>query len=253
MLYKTILIDDEPLAISRLKRLLVKFEDVFNVIDYATNGKDGLEKIESQRPDLIFLDIEMPLMNGFEMLAALKHMPIVIFCTAFDKYAIQAFEENSLDYLLKPVEKERLIKTAEKLRSRINKKIDDFQTSALQKLIEQLNPKKELHSITVKKGDKILFISLSEISHFQAEDKYVFLNTADGKQYLTNHTISALEEKLPADFVRISRSAIIHAAKIQFMEKGFNGKFIIQLKDQKQTKLESGGTYADNLKQLMEV
>lgn len=253
MRYKTILIDDEPLAISRLKRLLGKFDDVFDVIDHAENGKEGLEKIETQKPDLIFLDIEMPLMNGFEMLAALEYMPVVVFCTAFDQYAIQAFEENSLDYLLKPVEKERLIKTVDKLKARVAKNEDHFQQNALKKLMEQLNPKKELHSITVKKGDKILFVSLSEISHFQAEDKYVFLNTTEGKQYLTNHTITSLEEKLPADFVRVSRSAIIHSAKIQFMEKGFNGKFTIQLKDQKQTKLESGGSYADNLKQLMEV
>lgn len=253
MLYKTILIDDEPLAISRLKRLLANFEDVFEVIDSANNGEEGLEKIESQQPDLIFLDIEMPLMNGFQMLEALDYMPMVIFCTAYDQYAIQAFEENSLDYLLKPVEKERLQKTVDKLKARDGNRSDNFQQTALLKLMEQLNPKKQLHSITVKSGDKILFISLSEISHFQADDKYVFLNTLDGKQFLTNHTITSLVEKLPEHFVRISRSAIVHTSKIKFMEKGFNGKFIIQLNDQKGTKLESGGSYADNLRQLMEV
>jgi two-component system LytT family response regulator len=253
MIYKTILIDDEPLAISRLKRLLSKFEDVFEIIDSGSNGKEGLEKIETQKPDLIFLDIEMPLMNGFEMLSALDYMPMVIFCTAFDQYAIQAFEENSIDYLLKPVEKERLQKTVDKLKTRVGSPGKDFQQSALEKLMEQLNPKKQLHSITVKSGDKILFISLAEISHFQADDKYVFLNTLDGKQFLTNHTITSLVEKLPEDFVRVSRSAIIQSSKIKFMEKGFNNKFVIQLKDQKATKLESGGSFADNLKRLMEV
>ncbi|WP_341228224.1 response regulator [uncultured Arcticibacterium sp.] len=253
MIYKTLLIDDEPLAISRLKRLLAKFDNVFEVIDHANNGQEGVEKIESLKPDLIFLDIEMPIMNGFEMLSNLEYIPTVIFCTAFDQYAIQAFEENSLDYLLKPVEKERLQRTVDKLKSQASQKASGFEQIALQKLMEQLNPKKDLHSITVKSGDKILFVSLTEISHFQAEDKYVFLNTLDGKQYLTNHTITSLVDKLPAEFVRISRAAIIHSSRIQFMEKGFNGKFTIQLKDQKGTKLESGSSYADNIKRLMEV
>jgi len=186
-------------------------------------------------------------------LAALDYMPMVIFCTAFDQYAIQAFEENSVDYLLKPVEKERLEKTVDKLRQRGLKKQDDFQQNALQALMEQLNPKKQMHSITVKSGDKIIFISLSEIAYFQADDKYVFLNTLEGKQYLTNHTITSLGNKLPDDFVRISRSAILNATQIKYMEKSFNGKFIIQLKDQKITKLESGGSYAENIKRLMEV
>jgi two-component system LytT family response regulator len=253
MIYKTILIDDEPLAISRLKRLLSKFDDVFEIIDSANNGKEGLEKIETHKPDLIFLDIEMPLMNGFEMLSSLDYMPMVVFCTAFDQYAIQAFEENSIDYLLKPVEKERLQRTVDKLKGRVGSPEKDFQQTALEKLMEQLNPKKQLHSITVKSGDKILFISLAEISHFQADDKYVFLNTMDGKQFLTSHTITSLVEKLPEEFVRISRSAIIHSSKIKYMEKGFNNKFAIQLNDPKGTKLESGGSYAENLKRLMEV
>ncbi len=253
MLYKTILIDDEPLALSRLKRLLSKFEDVFEIIDTATNGQEGLEKIETQKPDLIFLDIEMPLMNGFEMLEALDYMPKVIFSTAFDQYAIQAFEENSLDYLLKPIEKERLAKTVDKLRSLHGNEASAINEKSLQDLLKKLQPKKELHSITVKSGDKILFIPLSEICFFQAEDKYVFLNTIAGKQYLTNHTITSLTEKLPEQFVRISRSAIIHAPMIRSMEKSFNGKYVINLNDQKNSKLESGSSYGDNLKQLMEM
>src|SRR6218665_3218595 len=112
--FKTILIDDEPLAISRLKRLLGEYEAI-QVIAEAVNGREGLEKIEDLRPDLIFLDIEMPLMSGFEMLSRLTYMPVVVFATAFDQYAIKAFEENSIDYLLKPVEKDRLGKTIEKL------------------------------------------------------------------------------------------------------------------------------------------
>ncbi|KPM47223.1 LytR/AlgR family response regulator transcription factor [Jiulongibacter sediminis] len=252
MHYKTVLIDDEPLAISRLKRLLSKFEDVFEIIDTAGNGQEGLEKIETLKPDLIFLDIEMPLLNGFEMLEQLDTVPKVIFCTAYDQYAIQAFEENSLDYLLKPVEKERLQKTVDKLKS-LEKKDNGFDDTALAKLLSQVNKKKTIHSITVKKGDKIFFIPLTDISYFHAEDKYVFLNTNDGKQYLTSYTITSLDEKLPEEFIRISRSAIIHTHRIASLEKSFNGKFVVNLNDLKKTKLESGTSYGDNLKQLMEV
>jgi two-component system LytT family response regulator len=252
MNYKTILIDDEPLAVSRLKRLLSNFEDVFDILDTAANGEEGIEKIEELKPDLIFLDIEMPLLNGFEMLEQLNYMPKVIFCTAYDQYAVQAFEENSLDYLLKPVEKERLEKTVEKLRS-FEKTESGMNTDALAKLLTQVNQKKTIHSITVKKGDKILFIPLTDIAYFHAEDKYVFLNSNDGKQYLTSYTISLLDEKLPEEFIRISRSAIIHSHRIASLEKAFNGKYVVNLNDIKKTKLESGTSYGDNLKRLMEV
>ena len=107
---KTILIDDEPLALSRLRRLLEKHSDVFLIISEAKNGAEGLVEIDRHHPDVIFLDIEMPLLNGFEMLSKLTKMPLVIFSTAYDQYAIRAFEENSVDYLLKPIENERWLK-----------------------------------------------------------------------------------------------------------------------------------------------
>ncbi len=252
MKFRTILIDDEPLALSRLKRLLSKFEEVFDIIAEASNGEDGKELIEEHKPDLIFLDIEMPVMNGFEMLSALDYMPRVIFSTAYDQYAIKAFEENSVDYLLKPVEKERLEKTVAKLKSFQNESQKSISDQMLVTLLSQLNPKKEINSITVKTGDKIKFINLPEISHFHADGKYVFLNTADGKQYLTNQTLTVLEEKLPNEFVRISRSAIVQSRSIREMEKYFNGKYIIIMDDTKNTKLESGSTYSENLKNLID-
>src|ERR1700710_3262244 len=112
--WKTIIIDDEQLARQRLARLLAPY-DTIDIVAEAVNGEDGFKKIESLLPDLIFLDIEMPVFNGFEMLAKLKHQPKVFFNTAYDQYAIKAFEEDSIDYLLKPVETERLEKTIKKL------------------------------------------------------------------------------------------------------------------------------------------
>ncbi len=261
---KTILIDDEPLAISRLKRLLANYGTTIQIIDEAHNGQEGLEKIESLKPDLIFLDIEMPLMTGFEMLANLSYMPMVIFSTAYDQYAIRAFEENSVDYLLKPIEAERLEKTIEKLKKLEDKKEDSSLNANLMQLLEQLKIKEDAlrtpaqkqttaHSISVKSGERILFIPLTEISYFEAEDKYVFLNTTDGKQYLTNYTITGLEEKLPDNFVRVSRSAIVNSFHIKELQKYFNGKYLVVMRDSKTTKLETGSTYGDNLKKLMEI
>lgn len=249
---KTILIDDEPLAIGRLKRLLVKFED-FEVIAEAKNGQEGLEKITQLKPDVIFLDIEMPEMTGFEMLAQLDFMPLVVFATAYDQYAIRAFEENSIDYLLKPIETERLEKTVEKLRKLKSNSGNSSVNNSLLQLIEQFKPKKDIHSISVKSGEKILFIPLTEISFFEAEDKYVFLNTTDGKQYLTNYTIASLEEKLPENFTRVSRSSIINSLLIKELQKYFSGKYLVIMRDIKASKIETGSAYGENLKKLMEI
>jgi two-component system, LytTR family, response regulator len=249
---KTILIDDEPLAIGRLKRLLGKFED-FEIIAEAKNGQEGLEKITQLKPDVIFLDIEMPEMTGFEMLAQLDFMPLVVFATAYDQYAIRAFEENSIDYLLKPIETERLEKTVEKLRKLKSNSGNSSVNNSLLQLIEQFKPKKDIHSISVKSGEKILFIPLTEISFFEAEDKYVFLNTTDGKQYLTNYTIASLEEKLPENFVRVSRSSIINSLLIKELQKYFSGKYLVIMRDTKASKIETGSAYGENLKKLMEI
>lgn len=249
---KTILIDDEPLAIGRLKRLLGKFDD-FEVIAEAKNGHEGLEKITQHKPDVIFLDIEMPEMTGFEMLAQLDFMPLVVFATAYDQYAIRAFEENSIDYLLKPIETERLEKTVEKLRKLKSNSGDNSMNNSLLQLIEQFKPKRDIHSISVKSGEKILFIPLTEISFFEAEDKYVFLNTTDGKQYLTNYTIASLEEKLPENFIRVSRSSIINSLLIKELQKYFSGKYLVIMRDTKASKIETGLAYGENLKKLMEI
>jgi two-component system, LytTR family, response regulator len=249
---KTIIIDDEPLAISRLKRLLSRYEADFNIIAEAKNGKEGLELIEKHQPELIFLDIEMPEMNGFEMLSKLSYMPIVVFATAFDQYAIRAFEENSIDYLLKPIEAERLEKTVEKLKKFQQKPVDNPFNTNLLEMLEKLKPKKEMHSISVKSGERILFIPLIDIAFFEAEDKYVMLNTIDGKRHVTNSTVAALEEKLPDNFLKVSRAAIINTKTIKEVQKSFNGKYIVILKDVKASKIKTGSTFGDNLKKLMD-
>ncbi|MPR34543.1 LytR/AlgR family response regulator transcription factor [Salmonirosea aquatica] len=254
---RTVLIDDEQLALNRLRRLLGDFADTFEIIAEGHNGAEGLELVEKHKPDLIFLDIEMPLLNGFEMLAKVSMMPMVVFATAYDQYAIRAFEENSVDYLLKPIENERLQKTIAKVRERVETTQAEggryLYSDNLMRLLEKMQPRQEIHALSVKSGDRILLIPLADVSHFEAEDKYVFLNTLDSQQYLVNHTLTTLEEKLPAHFTRISRSAIINTHQISEIQRYFNGKYILVMRDRKATSLHSGTTYGEAIRLLLDI
>lgn len=258
---KTLLIDDESLAVSRLRRLLEKHRDTFDVIGDAGNGAEGLALIEAQQPDVIFLDIEMPLLNGFEMLSRLTLMPMVVFATAFDQYAIRAFEENSVDYLLKPIETERLTRTAQKIRALVERQNDTAESPAVTnpmtenvlRLLSQMQPKKEIYSISVKTGDKIRLIPLSDIAFFEAEDKYVFLSTMDGQKFLTTYTLTTLTEKLPDTFVRVSRSVMVNRHKIAEVHRHFDGKFMLAMTDKKSTRLTTGSTYGEAVRGLLEL
>ncbi|EOR92566.1 two-component response regulator [Arcticibacter svalbardensis MN12-7] len=245
-IWNTLIIDDEALARLRLKRLLAD-QSTISVIGEAANGAEGLKLIESLRPDLVFLDIEMPVLNGFEMLSRLSVPPKVIFTTAYDQYALKAFDEESVDYLLKPIEKERLAKAINRLQ------VHADYTIPLDRLIRQLNVKKEIKTLTVKIGDRILLVRLQELIYMEAEEKYVFLNQLDGKRHLTDFTLSALEAKLPSHFVRISRSIIINSEQIKEIRKGFNGAFFFIMNDQQNSKLNSGRSYGASLKEVFDI
>ncbi|MNE17087.1 Transcriptional regulatory protein YehT [compost metagenome] len=251
--FKTIIIDDEPLARNRLRRLLGTFSSVFSIEAEAANGQEGLELIEEIQPDLIFLDIEMPVLTGFDMLKKLIFFPLVIFTTAYDQYAIKAFEENSIDYLLKPIEPERLELTVAKLQKLSLSNSNGGNNAMLLGLIDKLQPKKELKSIPVKIGDRILLIKTSEISHIEADDKYVSLKTLKGESYLTDYTLSSLELKLPEAFTRVHRGCIINTENMKEIRKGFNGGLIAMMNDIHGTKVNTSRGYTDNLKRLLEI
>jgi two-component system LytT family response regulator len=247
-MWKTIVIDDEQLARQRLKRLLKKYDEI-TVIAEAEDGAEGLGLIDLYQPDLIFLDIEMPVLNGFEMLAKLKHTPKVVFTTAYDQYAIKAFEEGSIDYLLKPIEVERLDKTIKKLKQ-TNLIAAPLQ---IEELIKQMQQKKAIKTLTVKLGDKILLIKLTDIVYVQAEDKYVFLHTIDGKKHLTDFTLSMLEEKLPEEFLRIHRSEIINTEYIKEIRKGFNGALVFVLNNAAETRVTSSRSNSEILRARFDI
>jgi two-component system LytT family response regulator len=225
--------------------LLLPFADVIELIGEATNGAEGLQLIEEQVPDLIFLDIEMPVLNGFEMLSKLSRQPKVVFTTAYDQYAIKAFEEESVDYLLKPIEAERLEKTIRKL-ERLHAALPEI--LPLEALMRQLNVKKELKTLTIKIGDRILLIRLDDIAFIEAEDKYVFLHTINGDKHLTDFTLANLETRLPDTFIRIHRSTIINTEHIHEIRRGFNGAFAFVLNTTEKVRVSSSRNYGESIK-----
>jgi len=213
---KTILIDDEPLARSLLAELLEDEKDI-EIVASCNDGFEGMKAIQEHQPDLIFLDIQMPKITGFELLELLDNPPKVIFTTAYDEYALKAFEVNALDYLLKPVSIDRLQKALEKVRTQIRQPETDTpkDMSALQ-LPEQSQ------RIVVKDGGHIKIIPLPEVLYIEAADDYVKVTTAD-KYYLKHQRMAHFEAQLPAhQFVRIHRSYIVnvqHIHKVELYEK----------------------------------
>lgn len=250
-IYKTVVIDDEPPARNRLLKLLENFADTFEVIGTAENGLIAKEKIEILKPDLIFLDIEMPVMTGFEVLETLTYLPIVVFCTAYDQYALKAFETNSVDYLLKPVKLERLQQSVNKLKL-FSKNLPNQNIVALLKELSSKKEESQMSSITVKKKGKLIFIKLEEVSHFAADERYVSVHSKNGL-FQSNIPLSQLEQKLPSNFLRVHRSVIINKNSINEVQKYFNSRYVITLDNPKKTKITTGRSYYDKIKNLMAV
>lgn len=249
--FTTILIDDEKIARTRLSRMLANFGELFQIIGEAKNGEEGLEMIQRLNPDLIFLDIQMPGKTGFEMLNELERFPIVVFCTAYEEYALQAFNTLALDYLVKPVEQDRLQLTVDKLK-RARGTIGKPQLDALMELVNQQSETKKLHSIPHKIGDRVILIKPEKIAYFSANEKYVDFYTLDGSKYLTELSLKKLIERLPANFKRVHRGVIVNSDHIKEFRKYFRGKYILVLDDLNHTKLETGRSYAEEIKEFIQ-
>jgi two-component system, LytTR family, response regulator len=206
---KAILIDDEPLARMIVKEYLQAHPEI-EVIAECNDGFEGVKAINQHHPDLLFLDIQMPKINGFEMLELLEQPPAVIFTTAFDEYAMKAFETHAIDYLLKPFSQERFDKALEKFRSQSGQ-----QKIATEKLLQEA-PKlpSQAERIVVKNGGKIKIIPVPSIHYIEAADDYVKITTPEGS-FLKNKTMGFYEKNLPPDlFVRIHRSYITNVQEI---------------------------------------
>ncbi|MGQ8336417.1 LytR/AlgR family response regulator transcription factor [Sunxiuqinia sp. A32] len=249
--YKTIIIDDEPLARLRLKSMISEYPEKFEIIGEAENGEDAITKINRMRPEFIFLDIQMPEVSGFDVLKKLDYLPKVIFCTAYDEFALEAFDTNCIDYLVKPLTKERFAKTIVKL----NQFNGDSSKINLNNLIEQFNQeyaRKEATSIPVKVGDRVIFVRLDEVSYFQANEKYVTIVTKHAKSYVLDSSLKKMEDKLPAYFIRVHKSYLINKNLLKEIRKHFNNRFVLLLDDYSQSKITSGRSYYQAIKSLLE-
>ncbi|MGA7340276.1 MAG: LytTR family DNA-binding domain-containing protein, partial [Terracidiphilus sp.] len=256
------LVDDESLAIERLERLLAGF-DTLSIAGSATDPAKALDYLCSesgQSIDVLFLDIQMPEMNGFELLARLDRQPFVIFTTAYDEYALRAFEVNSIDYLVKPVETAQL--------ARALKKLDRFRTAArpdwqrdpdLPALLKELSASLRSQQINYPRriasrlGDRISFVDLDAVTHFVAHDKLTYAEV-NGHRHCVDQTIAELERRLdPAKFLRIHRAALVNVDWIREVNSWFAGKVILSLKDSKQTQLPVARDRIQSLKSRLSI
>lgn len=246
-LFKAIVIDDEPAARRLMRSLLEEYAQVVTVVAEAGNGREAISKIEELRPDLIFLDIQMPDLTGFEVLEQLTHKPNVIFTTAYEQYAIKAFENFSIDYLLKPIKEERLQQSIDKLKQfgRLNQTLD---INSLQDIIRQLQAPQKATALPIKTGDRITLLRYENIAYLEAQDKYVYVFTTDGQKHLTDQSLTTLSEKLPPQFYRIQKSYIINKDKIKEMHRHFNSRYLFVMDDKAGTRLTSGRTYHDEIR-----
>ncbi len=209
---KAILIDDEPLARSIVKEYLQSYADM-EIVSECKDGFEGVKAIALHKPDLIFLDIQMPKINGFEMLELVENPPPVIFTTAFDEYAIQAFERHAIDYLLKPFSKERFDKALQKWSG--HRPSSEKNTAAL---LENTSQPEERQRIVVKKGANIVILPVHTVHYIEAFDDYVKVYTKEGF-YLKKKTMAHYEKALdPHQFVRVHRSYLLNLQELTRIE-----------------------------------
>lgn len=239
---RVFLVDDEPLALKRLSRLLSETGKV-EIAGQTTEPLEALIIIPDVKFDALFLDIQMPELNGFELLKKLENYPPVIFTTAFDEFALKAFEVFSVDYLLKPVESERLEKAIEKL-EKISVEKSFGATENITELLENLsqnfpkNPPPALERIASRIGGKVQILNLSDVTHFFAQDKLTFAQNAENKLFPLDFSLNQLEEKLDSQtFLRVHRSSIVNLDFVEEVHGWFSGKVLIRLKDRKKTEL----------------
>ncbi|HJQ22764.1 MAG TPA: LytTR family DNA-binding domain-containing protein [Blastocatellia bacterium] len=228
---RALIVDDEPLARERLRDML-KADRRVEIIGECATGEQAIEAIQHLAPDLVFLDVEMPGKDGFAVLEALDadRLPVVIFVTAYDQYAVRAFEFHALDYLLKPFDQERFDKATARAIAHIRNEKSENLTARLLKMLEEMKARPvHLERLVIKMNGHVFFVKTEEIDWLEAEGNYVRLH-AGKESYLLRDTISALESQLdPRKFVRVHRSAIVNIDRIEELQPWFHGEYRILL------------------------
>ncbi len=238
---KVVIIDDEQPARDIIKLFLTGREDI-EIVGQAKNGFEGVKLISDLKPDLIFLDIQMPKIDGFEMLELIENPPAVIFSTAYDEYALKAFEHKAVDYLLKPFTKSRFDEALDKVKTPVTATDTIAMSGAYHSSLER---------IAVKTGDKIDIISLDKINYLESQDDYVEIHS-EGKKYLKQQTMKYYEEALDkTKFIRIHRRFIVNVSVIIGLEKFGKETFIAILNNG--DKLSVSSTGHSRLKKVLSI
>ena len=241
MVMKAFLVDDEALALKRLERMLAVTGRV-EIVGTSTDPVEAVEAILKTKPDVLFLDIEMPGMTGFQMLSKLDPQPLIVFTTAYNQYALEAFGVNSVDYLLKPIEAPQLARALDKVdrmrggvepRPEIRELLDRIAALAAAGGAQATYPDR----IASRTGERVELIELARVTHFFARDKLTYAATA-AKNHVVDHTIQELEQKLDGrKFVRIHRAILLNLDYVHELHTWFAGRMMVRLKDEKHTEL----------------
>jgi two-component system, LytTR family, response regulator len=247
MSIRTLIVDDEPLARERI-RMLLKDEPEFEIVSESASGTEAVGDIRRLAPDLVFLDVQMPELTGFEVLDRLDpaRMPVIVFVTAYDQYALKAFEVCALDYLLKPFDRERFGRALARARAELDRRQAGQVNERVLKLLSELGTvKKHLEKLMIRDGGRVFFLRTDEIDWIEAAGNYVRLHV--GKEaYLYRETMTKLEAQLnPERFARIHRSAMVNIERIKEMQPWFRGDYVIVLRDNQ--KLTLSRTYRGRL------
>jgi two-component system LytT family response regulator len=249
---RTLIVDDMLLARKRLRRVLSQDPEI-EIIGECTDGQQAIETIQNLKPDLLFLDVQMPEIGGFEVLQEIgvNNAPVVIFVTAYDQFALRAFEVHALDYLLKPFENARLQNTVARAKAQIRKResaVTDERLLALLKTVK--NDEKYLKRLTVKSRGRTIFLTVDEIDYIEAEGNYLSLQIGE-QSHLIRSAMHQFESRLdPEKFVRIHRSTIINIDRVKEMHPLFNGDQLIIMQNGKELTLSRN--YRERLKDLLE-
>jgi len=248
---RTLIVDDEPLARERIRKLLQKEADI-EIVDESADGSEAVSAVGKHQPDLVFLDVQMPELDGFGVVERLdrRAMPVIVFVTAYDRFALRAFEVHALDYLLKPFDSERFRNALERAREHIRRRQTGELSERIGELLADLKTGgKHLDRLAVKSAGKVLFLRVEEIDWIEAADNYVNLHIGN-ECHLHRETMAALEIRLPAqNFMRISRSTIVNIERIKELQPLFHGEYSVILRNG--TRLTLSRSHREKLNRLL--
>jgi len=246
---RVLIVDDEKLARDRLVSFLRSIDDI-EVIGQAKNGVEAVQRMEELSPHVVFLDVQMPGMDGFQVLKAVKSPPHVVFATAFDEYAIRAFEVHAADYLLKPISRTRLAEAVRRVRQRLS---GAAPVTELRDLMQRLEAreKRYLAQLPVHRGRQILVLPVQQILWFEVEYRLVYAYV-DGDRYMTNFTLKELEERLDPEIIfRAHKSRLVNLKHVRAIVPWFGGRFKLVMRDQKNSEVELSRAQARELRARM--